>query len=212
MVLATTDYVAGADDNDPITTDKAFAAAAAKLAQGDYPEALPMSDGGLIALRLDATLPPAPIPLDKVKDKVAAAYHADALAKALSAQAKAAEAAVKAGADLGSQGVVANIAPTTRDGTPAGTTPDVIKTAFKMQVGDVQVIETPDFTGLIRLDSITPVDLTSDAAKAEMAKTATQAQQSIAQDTYDLFTSAMTAQGGLVIDQSAIASVQSQMN
>ena len=212
MTLATTDYVAGAADNDPITTDTAFAAAAGKLAQGDYPQAIQTVDGGLVALRLDATVPPAPIPMDKLGDKVATAWTADALAKALTAQATAAQTAVKAGADLGTQGIVANIPTTTRDATPPGTTPDVMKAAFAMAVGEVKLIDTPDFTGLIRLDAVTPADLTSDAAKADKAKTAAQAQQSIAQDAYDLYTSAMTAQGGLVINQSAIASVQSQIN
>ena len=212
MTLATTDYVAGAADNDPIAADTAFAAAAGKLAQGDYPQAIQTVDGGLVALRLDATVPPAPIPMDKLGDKVATAWTADALAKALTAQATAAQTAVKAGADLGTQGIVANIPTTTRDATPPGTTPDVMKAAFAMAVGEVKLIDTPDFTGLIRLDAVTPADLTSDAAKADKAKTAAQAQQSIAQDAYDLYTSAMTAQGGLVINQSAIASVQSQIN
>ena len=212
MVLATTDYVAGAADNDAVAADRAFAAAADKLASGDYPEALPLSDGALVALRLDATLPPTPVALDKIKDKVTAAYHADALAKALTAQALAAQAAVKAGADLGTQGIVANIAATTRDGTPAGTTPDVIKAAFAMTLGEVKLIDMPDFTGLIRLDGITPVDMTADAAKTGRDQTATQAQQSLAQDTYELFTTAMTAQGGLTINQSAITSVQAQLN
>ena len=212
MVLATTDYVAGAADNDAVAADRAFAAAADKLASGDYPEALPLSDGALVALRLDATLPPTPVALDKIKDKVTAAYHADALAKALTAQALAAQAAVKAGGDLGTQGIVANIAATTRDGTPAGTTPDVIKAAFAMAAGEVKLIDTPDFTGLIRLDGITPVDMTADAAKTGRDQTATQAQQSLAQDTYELFTTAMTAQGGLTINQSAITSVQAQLN
>ncbi len=212
MTLATIDYVAGAADNDPIAASKAFTAAADKLAQGDYPQAISTEDGGLIALRLDATVPPTAIPLDKLGDKVATAWHADALTKALTAQATTAETAVKGGADLGAQGMVTNIPATTRDATPAGTTPDVMKTAFTLALGEVKLIDTPDFTGLIRLDSITPADLTSDAAKAERTKTATQAQQSIAQDTYDLYTSAMTAQGGLVIDQTAIASVQSQIN
>ena len=58
---------AAAADNDPIATDRAFAAAADKLALGDYPEATPLSDGGLIVLRLDSTVPPTAVPLDKIK-------------------------------------------------------------------------------------------------------------------------------------------------
>ena len=212
MVLATTDYVTGADDNDPIAADRAFAAAADKLAKGDYPEATALSDGGLIALRLDDTMPPAPVPLDKIRDKVTAAVHADALARALTAQATAAGAAVKAGANLGALGIVTNITATTRDAAPEGTTPDVVKAAFTMAVGEVRLIDTPDFTGLIRLDTITQADPAAAATKTERDRVATQAQQWLAQDTYDLFTTEMTAQGGLSIDQSAINSVQAQMN
>ena len=212
MQLATTDYIAGAADNDPIAADRAFATAADALAVGDYPEALELSDGGLAALRLDEMVPPSPVALDKIRDKVAAAWTADQLAAALTARATAAEAAVKAGASLQTQGSVTLIAPTTRDATPEGATPSVVAAAFAMTAGDVRLIDTPDFTGLIRLDSVAPVDLTAEATKAARDATAAQARQSIAQDAYDLFTTAMTAQGGLTIDQSVITAVQAQMN
>ncbi|MEI6099305.1 MAG: SurA N-terminal domain-containing protein, partial [Alphaproteobacteria bacterium] len=78
MTLITIDYAAGADDNDPVAADRAFANAADKLATGDYPEAISLTDGGLVALRLDATVPPTPVPLDKIRDKVATAHHTDA--------------------------------------------------------------------------------------------------------------------------------------
>ena len=211
MVLHTTDYVAGADDNDPIAADRAFAKAADAAKSGDYPEAVMLTDGGIMALRVDSTVPPTPVPFDKAQDKVAAAFQADALAKALTAQAQAADAAIKAGATLESQGKVTAIADTTRDGTPLGTTPDVMKTAFSMTAGEVSVVDLPGFTGLIRLDSVTPVDLTSDEAKAARDKLATQTQQSVAQDVYQLYTTAMTTQGGLQIDQTVLNSVLTQM-
>jgi len=65
---------------------------------------------------------------------------------------------------------------------------------------------------LVRLDKITPADLASDTSTAEMDKLATQAAQSVAQDAYDLFSTAMTTQGGLTIDQAAINAVQARMN
>ena len=212
MVLATTDYVAGADDNDPIAADRAFATLADALATGDYPEALHLTDGGLAALRLDEMVPPSPVALDQIRDKVTAAWAAGQLAAALTAQASAAEAAVKSGGDLLSQGPLTNIAPITRDQTPDGTTPDVVSAAFDMAMGELRLIDTPAFTGLIRLDTVTPVDLIAEASRAARDAMATEVQQSIAQDAYDLFTAAMTAQGGLTIDQSVIASVQAQMN
>ena len=81
-----------------------------------------------------------------------------------------------------------------------------------MAAGETRLIDTPDFTGLIQLDSITPVDPMAEPTKAARDAIAAQVQQGIAQDAYDLFTAAMTAQGGLTIDQSVIAAVQAQMN
>ncbi len=212
MKLATLDYVTGADDNDPIAADKAFAAAADKAKAGDYSETVALTGGGLMALRLDSTLPPTPVPYDKAHDKVAAALHADARAKALKAQADAAQAAIKSGATLEAQGVVDVVPAITRDATPQGMAPDVVATAFTMKAGEVQLVQSKDFTGLIRLDSILPVDPKAPDAQKTHDKLAAQTEQSIAQDTYDLFTAAMTAQGGLTIDQATIKSVQSQMN
>ena len=72
--------------------------------------------------------------------------------------------------------------------------------------------DTADFIGLIRLDSVTPVDLAAETTKAAREALAAQSQQGTAQDAYDLFTAAMTAQGGLTIDQSVITAVQAQLN
>ena len=211
MTLATTDFVAGAADNDAIAADSSFAATAEKLAEGDYAALFQLSEGGLAALRLDATVPPTPVALDKIRDTVAARWRADQLTAALSAQATAAEAALTAGGDLMAQGTARIVTPTTRDQAPEGTTPDVVKAAFEMTAGEVRRIETPDFIGLIRLDSVTPADPAAEATKAARDAVAAQAEQGIAQDTYDLFTDAMTTQGGLTIDQSVITAVQAQM-
>ena len=211
MTLATLDFVAGADDNDAIAADPAFAAAANKLALGDYPEALQLGDGGLAALRLDEMVPPAPVPMDKIHDKVAAAWTAEKLSAALTAQATSVETLVRAGGALEAQSAALVIAPAPRGATPEGTTPDVMQAVFEMAQGELRLIDLPGFTGLVQLDSVTPVDPTSEATKAAHDAIATQTQQSMAQDTYDLFTSAMTAQGGLKIDQSVVNAVQAQL-
>ena len=212
MTLTTIDYVAGDADNAAIAQDPAFVAAADAVQTGDFAQALMLADDGLAALRLDSMVPPTPLPFDQVRDKVAAAQRAETLAAALTAQATAAQTAVTAGATLAQQGPAIIVTATTRDGTPEGTTPDVLSAAFAMTVGEVRLIDTPGFTGLVQLDSILPVDPASDAAKAAREAIAAQAKQSVAQDSYDLFTAAMTTQGGLTIDQSVIASVQAQMN
>jgi len=211
MTLARIDFVPGADDNDPITEDPAFSQAAVALAEGDFAEAIQLDDGSIVALQFVETVPPSPIPFETVRQEVAAAWTADKLAQAIQEQAKAAEAAITGGAELASQGVVLTIPPATRDARPEGTTPDVIALAFTMAAGEVKRIETPDFTGLVRLDSIIPVDPASEDAAARRENFAAQARQGIAANTYGLFSTAMTDQGGIFIDEAMINAVQSQM-
>ena len=73
-------------------------------------------------------------------------------------------------------------------------------------------IDAKGVVAVLRLDSITPADMAGDAAKTALDSLSTQAAQSIAQDAYDLFSTAMTTQGGLKIDQAAINAVQARMN
>ena len=212
MKSGTTDYAKGADDNAPVTADPAFAKAVDAMQAGDFAQAIPLSTGGLIVLQVTEVVPPTPVPVEKAHDKVAAAFHADALTNALTALADADLAAVKGGASLGSLGITDRAAATLRSAKLNAVPPEAVAKAFIMQVGDVAKISEKGLIGLIRLDAITPADKIDDKAKAARDQLSTQAAQSIAQDTYDLFSTAMTAQGGLTIDQAAITATQSRMN
>jgi peptidyl-prolyl cis-trans isomerase D len=212
MTLGTTDYVTGANDNDPIAADRAFATTADALQTDDFPTLQQMADGGVVALRLDSLVPPTPIPLDKVRNRVAEAQRAAALTTALTEQGSAAETAIKSGATLASQGAVTTVPPLTRDATAEAAPPAVIAAAFAMQPGEVRLLTLPEFTGLVQLDSVIPANPGDPAAKAALDAIKADAAQSMAQDIYDLYTEAMTTKGVLTIDQAVINSVQAQMN
>ena len=51
--------------------------------EGDFPEVLDLSDGGLFALRLDEVVPPTVPPLEEIEDEVADAWRATAMRTAL---------------------------------------------------------------------------------------------------------------------------------
>lgn len=212
MTAGTTDFAKGADDNAPLTADPAFVKAVTGMQPGDFPQAIGLADGGLAVVQVTEAVPPTPVPFEKAHDKVATAFHAEALAKALGALADADLTAVKGGADLGTLGITDRVASTTRSGTPDGIPAEAIAMAFTLKPGEVAKIDGKGLVAVIRLDSVTPADTAGDAAKAAEAKLATQAAQSIAQDAYDIFAAAMTTQGGLTIDQAAIAAVQARMN
>ena len=211
MTLATIDYVEAATDNDAIAGYTAFRTAAKALAEGDFAEAVMLEDGGLVSMRLDATLPPTPQPFADVKDKVAAAWRADALTRALGAQAVTVKAAVEGGASLAAYGIVERTAATDRQGFVADAPAAVMEAVFAMALGDVRVIESPGFTGIIVLDSIAPAtDAGADAVALRDAITV-QAGQAIAADAFTLFTNALTAEAGITLDQNAINAVHSQL-
>lgn len=212
MTLETFDYAEGADDNAAIAAYPAFRKAAAALAEGDFPEAILLDDGGLVAMRLDAVVPPTPIPLRDIRAKVTEAQHADALAKALAARAIAIKAGVEAGAPLASFGKVEVTSQTDRQGVIEGLPAEVIAAAFTLAKGDLQVIETVEFTGVLQLDGITAANLASADAKAMRDAIEAQARQAIAQDAFALFSSGLTNAAGISLDQNAINAVHAQIN
>lgn len=211
MTLASTDYAAGAEDNDTITGYTAFRSAADALAEGDFPEAILLEDGGLVAMQLVEILPPSPVPLDKITDKVTEATRAEALARALAAKAAAAKTAVEAGATLESQGTVTAVAPTDRQATLDVGPAVVLETAFQMQPGEIRVIEAGSFVALLRLDSITAAEVTSEEGQEMQDSIRQNLDRSIAEDMAALFTATVGQQAGITLDQAVIDAVNTQL-
>lgn len=210
MVLATTDYALGADDNDSIAGYTAFRDAAAKLASGDFAEAVILDDGGVVALRLDKTVPPTPVPFADVRDKVASAARADLLAKALADHAVTVKSAVEGGASLGEFGIVSRTATTDRQGFVEGAPETLLTAVFEMAPGDARVIEGAGFTAVVVLNSVAPALTDGDDAVALREAIVVQATQGISADAFTLYTNALTAQAGITLDQSAINAVHAQ--
>ena len=210
MVIATTDYAVGADDNDAIAGYTDFRDAAAKLAAGDFAEAVILDDGGVVAMRLDELVPPTPVPFADVRDKVATAARADLLASALADHAVTVKSAVEGGASLGAYGIVSRTAATDRQGFVEGAPETLMTALFEMSAGDVRVIEGPGFTAVVSLDTIAPALTDGEDAIALREAIVTQATQAISGDAFTLFTNALTAEAGITLDQSAINAVHAQ--
>lgn len=210
LTLSTTDYAEGDDDNAEIAGYPAFREAAAKIAEGDFPEAILLDDGGLVVLRLDEIVPPTPQPLDAVRDKVTEAWHADALAKALADYATTAKAAVEGGASLGAYGIVEVTSNIDRQGFVEGAPDTLLSALFEMAQGDLRVIEAPGFTAVVQLDSIAPAVTEGEDATALRDSIKVQAAQAIAQDAFSLYTQALTTEAGITLDQAAINAVHAQ--
>lgn len=211
MELGTTDYAAGAADNDAIASYAAFRKAADGIKEGDFAEATLLDDGGLVAMQMLETVPPTPVPLEKITDRVTEETRADALAKALSAKAAAVKAAVDAGATLESQGAVTSVEPKDRQATLDATPPAVLAAGFEMAQGEVRLVEEGAFVALVRLDSIVPADPASEDGKALRDAIVANVERDIASDLSVLFTGAVSQQAGITLDQAMIEAVNTQL-
>lgn len=211
LQLATLDHVPGQQGDDTIEGYPAFRAAADAVQAEDFPEAILLEDGGVVALRLDEIVPAAPIPFDTAKDAVAEDWRRDALSKALSARAAEIKAAIEGGAAIGSFGIVDATPEIARDGFVADAPESLLPAVFKMAEGDVQVIEAEGFVGVVQLDRILPAASEGEDAAALQDALATQARQAIAQDAFAAFTNALTAGAGISLDQAAINAVHASL-
>lgn len=213
MKTGTIDHVAGQQGDDPLEGYKAFRDAADKLAEGDFPEAVILDDGGVVALEFVETVPAAPIPFDEARDRVAEAWREDALHKALLAQADALAAVVAAnGGGLGVLDSVETTAEIAREGSVEGMPAPLVPTVFAMKAeGDVQVFEAGDFVALVRLDAIHPAADSGADADALRQSLAAQLADALSQDAFAAFAGAIVNQADIQIDQGAVSAINAQL-
>lgn len=211
MRLATLDYVAGQPGDSTIEGYPAFRAVADAVAADDFPEAVVLDDGGLVALRLDEIVAAAPIPFTEARDAVATAWRADAVKKALSARAIEIKAALEAGTAIASFGIVDVTPEIARDGFINNAPDTLVPGVFEMTAGDVRVIEAEGFIAVVQLDSVQPAATEGPDAEAVRTSIAAQIEQAIAQDAFNAFTSALTAEAGIALDQPAINAVHASL-
>lgn len=196
---------------DGIAAYDTFAAAAANLTEDDYPVVTPLDDGGIFALRLDDTIDPALQPMEKVRDAVIARWQRQETEARLTALVTTLIPEIKDGADMAGFGVTATVeTEMTRDAFVDGTPAGFMVQVFDMAQGDVRSIEDDGAVILVKLDEIRPVD--ADNPDIEAVKTAltTQSAQGIAQDTFEYFSQALTAEAGITLNQAAINAVHAQ--
>lgn len=212
MVLARTDYVPGAGDNAEIAGYNAFRKAAETLAIGDYPELIGLDDGGIVALRLDEIIPPTPIPQAEVADRLAEAWQADQLARALADLAQTRKTELEAGADMGAMGILTVSAAAEREAQVAEAPAGLMAAVFALKPGEIQVLTEGPRVVVLRLDSITPAATEGDDATATKEAIAGSLAQSLSRDALALFTQALVNGAGLQLDQTAVNAVQASFN
>ncbi|QCO54979.1 peptidylprolyl isomerase [Pseudorhodobacter turbinis] len=187
-----------------------FRTAATEAAEGDFPEAVQLEDGGVFALRLDAIIPPTPIPLEEAREAVIESWTAQTTAQDLAAMANDIKAKVDQGEALGGFGITEVIPNLTRSTALEDTPASLLSTVFKMEEGEASVIEDGSFIAVAQLESIIPGPTSGADAEALKSAIAAQAEQAVAQDAFTLFTNSLTQDAGITLDNAVINAVHAR--
>ena len=210
-----------------IAAYQAFRERARAVTAEDFPQLYQLDDGGVVVLRLDELVPPALIPLDKVRDAVLADWtgaetrrELKSLAeeRRLAADAEPAEpdAAAPATPDAATPAAPADdfqvAAGVERDTGIEGVPSDVTAAAFRLrQPGELAVVEAENRVFLIRLDAVHPADLTGDEAGPVVSGVTSRLTESLRSDLFEAYARAIQAERGVRIDSAAIAAADARI-
>lgn len=233
MKVGRIDYSADTPEQG-IAAYPAFREQAQSVTDKDFPQVHPLDDGGIFVLRLDQVVPPALIPFDQVRERVARDWTAEETRRQLKAAAE--EEALRLGpaADLPqaspSQAAPAQAsAPQAAGQAPAaGTQPApavsltavkaverdtgiegvpaaVTAAAFRLKKpGETVAVEAEGRVFLIRLDGVTPADLASADALPVLEGVGKRLTDSVQGDLMESYVRAVQTTHGIRIDAAAL--------
>lgn len=199
------------DSSEGIAAYTEFAQAAATAAADDFPELIALSDGGLVALRLDSLTPPTPRPLDEVRDLAAAGARAEAVVAALTLQAQSLL------VDLATQGPEAfaearGLVPERFEGVTRldrlpQLPPAMAEALFGAPEGTTSVQQDAQRVLIGLAGPSLPAD-PEDAQTRQLADAINeQIGDALAQDVFTYFARALQAESGITLNQAAIDAV-----
>lgn len=210
MTLNTIAYFDGSDA--AIAGYDEFRAAALDAQQGDFPEVLDLSDGGVFALRLDSIDQPKAIPLDEVREKVTADWRAEQLNTALKALAERLKPGLEKGGDLSIMGL--NLTPV--DGIKRNSyleqlPPTTVLEAYKLDKGGVTIVDGGDSVVLLRLTDITEFDPDLDGNDVVLERIKGQLDAQISIDMLSYYTDALQTKAGVQLNRAIITQINAQV-
>ncbi|PIV75084.1 MAG: peptidylprolyl isomerase [Rhodobacteraceae bacterium CG17_big_fil_post_rev_8_21_14_2_50_65_11] len=210
MTLGRIDWSDGADTG--IAAYEAFGEAAAAAQPGDFPELVPLSDGGQFALRLDEVVPPAIPPLAEIEDEVAAAWRATQLRIRLEEHANAILGDLALSGSLDDLGLALTTeARIRRQSFIPDTPPTLVAQVFQLEApGDMVVVAGPRAAYIVRLDEIHSGTRGSPEMQALEGIFARQATNSLTGDVFEAFGQALQAEVGISLDPAVINAIHAQ--
>jgi peptidyl-prolyl cis-trans isomerase D len=185
----------------------AFADAARVVTEEDFPQIENLEDGGVFALRLDEVLPVRPPEFEQAREQLTASWENNQVESRLKEQAATLVPQLQSGTDFAGLGLTATEeSDQTRTGFVAGTPPSFMEDVFKMNIGDVSVVDSFGTVLVVRLDAINPTE-ENENADALSAQLQAQIEQSLARDLYNIYSRDAVQRAGQNIDPRSLAAV-----
>ncbi|MEP5732596.1 MAG: peptidyl-prolyl cis-trans isomerase [Sulfitobacter sp.] len=205
MELGQINWTANSSEGIAAYTD--FRQLANDLAAGDFPKIEQLDDGSIFAMRLDEELAERPNPFEESVEDVRAAWEAQQIVTALSAQAEGLVTSLAGDASFEDAGLDPNVEENqTRGGFIAGTTANFMSDIFDMDVGKVSILPDSDGILLVRLDSITAAS-EDDSSAALLEQLSEQLNQTLARDLFNIYADDVVRRAVPQIDQRALQAV-----
>lgn len=206
MELGTIDWTQQSDQG--VAAYDGFRVAAEAVQEGDFPEVAFLEDGSIFALRLNEVLPPRPEPLDSARPRVAGAWVQDEIAKALEAQAGSVLTQLATDGDFTATGLPFRVENAlTRTAFLEDVPVDFMTQVFEMEPDEVRVIPGAGTALIVRLDEVLPPAETDEQRQMQDAL-ATQLNQALAQNIFDIYVRDAQTRARPVVDQQALNAVQ----
>jgi peptidyl-prolyl cis-trans isomerase D len=199
-----------------VAGDPAFREAALGASENFETDPFELADGSIVALRVDAILPPTLLPFDEVRDRVAADWEAEQASERLAAEAERLKAALAEGATLEAlaeeRGLrIETVSPLTRGEIAEGLPPELVADIFALGEGGAIVLPEPGGAILARLDRIEPFDPDSAENQPIVASVRAELDRQFGDDLLAYTTRALQAAAGVSVNESLIDSALAQL-
>ena len=210
MELVKLDWYAG--NTQDIASYTEFQAAASTVTEEEFPELIALPDGGIFALRLDATIAPSPEPLAKVRDVVIADWRKRETMAQLRFKVKQLTPQLIAGVPFDAVGLVPKREYNrTRRDRIEGTPEAFLRQIFATEPGAVTAIDDAASILLVRVDAVLPWAKNLEGDTEMEAAILAQAANDISQDIFTAYAREVQNRAGFELDQQALNAVHAQL-
>ena len=211
MILRTTSYFEG-NGSVGIEASNEFNLEASKILKDDYPTLITLSDGSILAMRLDSIKPPFLQSFDTVKDEVKSDWINAENNKKLKTLSENIVAKLNNGATFESLGLKGNnSADVLRSGSNGEVPATLITEIFKLNVNEIGQIEEQNTIFIARLGAITEFDAFAPVNKKWINYLSSQREQQLSQDYLESFLVAVQNREGVSIDQKSLNAIQASI-